>query len=299
MIRLGVAVLLMAAMLPAAIAQPDPAATETVREPERALVQVAIETPERRALRERAEALQAEGQAAPREVVLADGVATLTLRDGEAFIAQPDADWLRSEVWKQETRGVVAGVLLSPEGRVTDPLGGHVSISYVDSGEFASVDDIDADWTLFDLQARADERLGADDVSPVTATWAVPPVIDRERQVFRFLVRFSREDGGVRHSGTIFKSGRSGMLAVTGAVADTDLARFQDLAASLEQRLVFNPGFRAEDFNPETDRRAEVTRTDPDSEEPVDAWLMIGTAALVVGGSALVLMRNGGKQKAG
>jgi len=305
MMRTGIAVLLAAAMLPAATAQqgPSSAGTMVVDEPERALVQVAIEPPEFRARRERAEALQAAGQAAPREVALGEGAARLTLLEGEAYIAQPDADWLRSDVWKQDTRGAVSGLLLSPDGGVLSQLGRHAFITYTDTEEFSPVEDIDADWTLFELQSRAEDRLAArpeGEALAVAVTWALPPVVDKDRQVFRFLVRFSREDGGgERYSGTILKSGRKGVLVATLALAEADVTRFEALAASLEQRLDFNPGYRAEDFDPVTDRKAVATREDPDRGSPLDLWIVIGTAAFVAAGSAVAHALKGRGRKSG
>jgi len=258
---------------------------------------VAIETPERRAARERVNALELAALKGPREIGIGKGVATLRLAEGEGFVGPDDAAWIVKEVWRPSFQGPVAGIVVAPSGQLSDSAGGHFIVQFVDDPPFDPEALYDPDSMLFGLQARAEEKAIAlpEGRRPLNLqiTWAVAPYYDSKQQTSYTAVRIGADNRPTQMPATVTRGGRNSRIVMSTWLSENSVGGFAETAKSLLSRTKYNPGHRVEDFKPVKSNKVNLSAI------PL-RLILVCIGALVLPFLALLFIwigkkRNGGK----
>ena len=197
------------------------------------------------------------------DVFLPDAKVTLHLGKAYYFLGKDDARRAIVDGWKNPASAAdgVLGMII-PEGKVFANSWGAV-VSYESAG---FVTDKDADKASYDKMLRQVQDGEADvnaqrqkDGFPTMhlVGWAQPPSYNHQSHYLIWArdLKFSGSDSDALNY-DVRMLGRHGVLSVNLVSSMPDLPQVRTDAANLAKTITYQPGFRYEEYNPSTDKKA-------------------------------------------
>lgn len=197
------------------------------------------------------------------DVVLGDGLATLTVPATLRFLDSADAARVLEQAWGNPPGSVVLGMLFDVDRGPLDDGGWGVVVEYEDSGHVSDEDAATIDFSdvLKSMQQSAEDANAqrAKDGYPAVHLlgWAEPPHYDAAtRKVY-----WAREldfAGTATHSLNydVRVLGRDGVLSLSAVAGIDQLAEVKPAMEKIIGLAEFSAGHRYEEFDPSTDRAA-------------------------------------------
>jgi uncharacterized membrane-anchored protein len=230
--------------------------------------------------REEAEALASKLKFQRGEVVLKDGLATLTVPDGIEFLNGRDAHTVLVKLWDNPPMPDPLGLLMPVNTGPLSPDSWGVIITYEEDGYVKDQDAEKIDYADLLKQMQKDVRAANQEREkqgyPVVDLigWAAPPHYDKAMHKLYWAKQLKFGGGNedtLNYNIRIL--GRRGVLILNAVATMSQLSEIERNAPEILAALDFNPGHRYADF----------------SEASGDKVASYGIAALVAGGVAAKL----------
>lgn len=227
-----------------------------------------------------AEALAATLKYREGEIVLKNGLATLTVPEGLRFLDGHDAATVLVKLWSNPPMEDPLGMLMPADTSPLDSNAWAVIITYAEDGyvKDQEAEKIDYAELLREMQkgARAanSEREKKGFATVELVGWAAPPRYDKEAHKLYWAkeLRFSDAKQNTLNY-NIRMLGRRGVLVLNAVAAMSQLEEIEQTSPKILAAIDFNAGHRYADFNPAAG----------------DKIATYGLAALVAGGVAAKL----------
>ncbi|BCX49911.1 hypothetical protein HAHE_38190 [Haloferula helveola] len=202
------------------------------------------------------------------DVELPGGMAQLHLPSGYRFLPADGAKKVIVDLWGNPPGSAEDALgLVLPEGQSLENTDSWaIVVEFTDDGYVADddADEIDYDELLETLQEGANQsnsaRIAEGYETIDIVGWAVPPHYDKENKVLHWAkeLKFGGTDENtVNYDVRVL--GRRGVLNMQGVAAISSVPAIREAAPQIVGMVEYLPGHRYADFDPETDKKSDMS----------------------------------------
>lgn len=199
-------------------------------------------------------------------IKLANGMSTITIKEGFRFLESDEADYVLTELWGNLKGTKPLGLLFPPNGSATSFDSYAYLLEYEDIGyvKDKDADDINYDDLLKDIkesQKKANEERAKQGLETMDLVgWAAKPRYDKERKLLYWAKEFrvsNTDENSLNYDIRIL--GRKGVLTLSAIASMSQLDSVNRNLDNVLSMVSFDKGYAYADFDSKVDNVAAWT----------------------------------------